>query len=104
MLENTNEITTKHDERAVDEQIAELRNEIDDIVDTIKNFNVDGVKRKIGDIYQGAKNRGSESYYDAKDKLGDLQEQLCEEVKAKPMQSVAIAAGIGFLLGVICRR
>ncbi|WP_440136113.1 glycine zipper domain-containing protein, partial [Escherichia coli] len=33
-----------------------------------------------------------------------LQEQLCEEVKAKPMQSVAIAAGIGFLLGVICRR
>lgn len=103
MLENTNEPTVR-DEREVDEQIAELRQEIDDIVDTIKNFNVDGVKRKIGNIYQDAKDRSADSYYEAKDRLDDLQEQLYEEVREKPMQSLAIAAVVGFVLGVICRR
>lgn len=102
MLDETN--IDKHAEREVEEQIAELRDEIENIVDTIKNFNIDGVKSKVSDIYTDAKSRGRESYYEAREKLGDMQEHICEEVRENPMQSISIAIGIGFILGLFCRR
>lgn len=102
MLENNNVDT--YAEREVEEQIAELRKEIENIVETVKNFNIDGVKHKVSDIYSDAKIKGRESYYEAREKLGDMQEHLCEEIREKPMQSVCIAAAVGLVLGLMCRR
>lgn len=85
-------------------QINQLREEIADVTDNIKNYGTENVKDKLSDFYYEAKHKGAESYHDAKDSFYDLQDQLVDEVRRKPIASLAIAAGVGFIAAMLTRR
>ena len=40
----------------------------------------------------------------AQDVAGDVADKTSKAVKGNPLKSVAIAAGVGFLLGLWCKR
>lgn len=92
------------DKELIDRKTNDLHHEIDDIAQKVKSFDIDDIKRRLRSLYKDARIRGAETYYDAKDKLDDWQDQLSDEVRKKPVQSVAIAVGIGFVLGLIIKR
>ena len=60
----------------------------------------DATKEKLGD----AKERASDYYDKGKIKAEQLEEQLVDQIRKKPLQSVLIAAGIGALFGLLITR
>ncbi|WJW79627.1 DUF883 domain-containing protein [Bartonella sp. TP] len=85
-------------------QINQLREEIAEVTDNIKNYGSENVKDKLSDFYYEAKHKGAESYNEARDRFYDLQDHLSEEVRRKPLSSLAIAAGVGFVAALLTRR
>ena len=61
-------------------------------------------KEAVQEKYQRVKERASEKYEEGKEKLHEFEENLTRKVRNAPMQSVLIAAGVGLVLGFICRR
>ncbi|RLQ88217.1 DUF883 family protein [Notoacmeibacter ruber] len=79
----------------VENEIAQLRADVASLTDTIKSLGTSTVR----DIQSRA--------YDKRDELSDQlrvkEEEIKERVRENPMQALGIAAGVGFLVGVIWR-
>ena len=54
--------------------------------------------------YSAARRAAAEGFEQAKAQARDVEEQLTETVREKPITSLAIAAGVGFLFAVLMRR
>ena len=54
--------------------------------------------------YHEFKDRASEKYEDGKEKLQDLEATFEQKVRASPVKSVLIAAGVGLVVGYLWRR
>jgi ElaB/YqjD/DUF883 family membrane-anchored ribosome-binding protein len=76
---------------------------------------LDTVKSDIGEMGHLVKSAASETVGDAKDKAKDfldekreqtreLEDALLSRVRNRPLESVAIAAGVGLVLGFLSRR
>lgn len=74
---------------ALSEQIALLRNDLSGLADTVTGL----AKEQFGDTIEGAQNA-------AADKAGEL----TAAIRSKPMQATAIAAGLGFVVGLLMTR
>lgn len=61
-------------------------------------------KETVQDKFHELKDRASEKYDEGKEKLHELEEGFVRNVRASPMRSVLIAAGVGLALGFLWRR
>lgn len=99
--ENTNEQTD------LEKQVQDLRNDIAAIASTLSDLGsqkLNEAKDRAQTMYENARAQGDEALNDAREKLTQTQDSICACVREKPMMSLAIAAGIGFVIGQILRR
>ncbi len=93
-----------------DRLIADFKTVVSDAEELIK-----ATASQTGERAQAARARIEESLSEARERLATLQDDLIDQSKAaarainrmvhdNPWQSVAVAAGIGFLLGLITDR
>ena len=94
---------------------------MDDISDKASELYKEG-KAKVTDAYKTAKDKAddvsqhvkettSHLYKESKDKINDIhdsvndnKDELVKAIKRKPLQSVLIAGGIGFLLSKLLKK
>jgi ElaB/YqjD/DUF883 family membrane-anchored ribosome-binding protein len=54
--------------------------------------------------YGNARNRANSIYSDASDRAHDYQHEAESYIRENPLQAVAVAVGVGFILGILLRR
>jgi ElaB/YqjD/DUF883 family membrane-anchored ribosome-binding protein len=62
------------------------------------------VTRKAQELGEQGKELASEYYQQGRDQALIWQKQLQQHIREKPLQSLAVAGGIGLLLGLLWRR
>ena len=91
----------------LNEQIATLRRDIVKIADTLSDITAEKVS-EIGesafDKASSAASRGRISLERAGDSVRTLEADATDFVRRKPVRSLAIAAGLGLLVGYLTRR
>lgn len=100
-----NENTTEQSD--LEKQVQDLRNDIAAIASTLSDLGsqkINEAKDRAKSMYESARAQGDEALHDARDKLSQSQDSICACVREKPIASLAIAAGIGFVVGQILRR
>ena len=88
-------------------QIARLKEEIAAIASTLKDIGtekVEGAKQSASGAYDDAVRRGEAAVDDVRRQIHDIEDQLSAAVREKPLTSLAIAAGVGYLLALMARR
>ena len=61
----------------------------------------DELREKARGYYDDARVRGREYYDDAAERFEEAQRYVVERVQERPVQSTAIALGVGFVLGLL---
>ena len=61
-------------------------------------------KEAVQDKFEELKDRAAAKYGEGKEKGQELEESFARRVRAAPMKSVLIAAGVGLALGFLWRR
>ena len=74
---------------AISDQIALLRNELSGLAETVTGLTKEQLSDKLADVQ-----------HVATDKAGEM----TAAIRSNPMQSTAIAAGIGFVIGLLMTR
>jgi ElaB/YqjD/DUF883 family membrane-anchored ribosome-binding protein len=59
------------------------------------------MRERARGYYDTARVRGREYYDDAQERFDEAQRYLTERVQERPMQSTAIALGVGVVLGLL---
>jgi ElaB/YqjD/DUF883 family membrane-anchored ribosome-binding protein len=88
-------------------QIAALKDDIANIAATLAKIGKNSARdatRGAASSYEAAKARGEETFEDLRSQARELEEQLAETVRERPLTTLAVAAGVGFLLAMIARR
>lgn len=91
----------------LEKQLHDLRKDVAAITSTLTELGskkLHDAKGRAQSMYGRARTQGDELLSDARNKLNETQETVCEYVHEKPITSLAIAAGVGFILGQILRR
>ncbi|WP_297323080.1 DUF883 domain-containing protein [uncultured Bartonella sp.] len=97
----------KNLQEQLQDQLEQLKKEVTDIHSTLNNLGsekLSEVRGKAEKLYATARENGEEAISQAKEKIGDVQGQLCHCIREKPIASLAAAAGIGFILALLMRR
>jgi ElaB/YqjD/DUF883 family membrane-anchored ribosome-binding protein len=68
---------------------------------TITGAKGDEVREQARGYYETARERGREYYDDAAERLDEAQRYVVERVQERPLQSTAIALGVGMVLGLL---
>ena len=63
-----------------------------------------GAKRAASEQAEQLRAQGEAAIDTAREKAGDMEDELVARVREKPITSLALAAGVGFLFAVIMRR
>lgn len=61
-------------------------------------------KRAATEKAEQLRAKGEEAISDLRENAGELEEQLVARVREKPITSLAMAAGVGYLLALMMRR
>ena len=88
-------------------QITALKDDIAKISATLAKLGKNTAKdarRSAASSFASAKLRGEETFEDLRSQARELEDQLAETVRENPLSTIAIAAGVGFLLALIARR
>jgi ElaB/YqjD/DUF883 family membrane-anchored ribosome-binding protein len=104
ILSDKNSAPTAED---IEEQIAELRREIASLTRNIAAFGaakVGDYKSDVDRFAADAVSASLDALSSAKDEALSLEESFEEHVRSRPLQSIAIAAGVGFLAALLTRR
>jgi len=91
----------------LEDQITELRREISALTKNIAAFGtakVDDYKAGIDRLASDAMNASLNAFSTAKDEAISLEESFEEQVRARPLQAIGIAVGVGFLAALLTRR
>ncbi|WP_029059264.1 DUF883 family protein [Stappia stellulata] len=93
--------------REIEENIARIRGDIADLAGSLKKYGAG----KSSEYKSRAAAAGDDLSRKSQDALNDLsaelqgyEKALMEEVRRRPLQSLGIAAGIGFLIAALVRR
>lgn len=99
------------DMHEIEVQLKKLRDKADSLTKDIKHMGKEelhALKSKAAHFLGEARNHGGEYMRDAGHKaqaeLHNVQKDLSARIRHKPLISVAIAAGIGFMLALIAGR
>ncbi|WP_343312709.1 DNA gyrase subunit B [Brucella sp. BE17] len=88
-------------------QVEQLREDIAAIAATLGDLGsqtVRDAKRSATQTYQSAYQQGGDIVDELCGKAQDLEAQLVEKVRERPVASLATALGIGYLLALLTRR
>ena len=88
-------------------QVEQLKEDIAAIAATLTNLGsqtVRDAKRSAKDTYRSAYVQGEDVVDDLKNKAQDVEAQLTETIRARPIASLATAVGVGYLLALLSRR
>ena len=88
-------------------QVAALKEDIANIAATLAKIGKNSAKdatRSAANTYETAKVRSEETFEDLRLQARELEDQLTETVRENPLTTIAVAAGVGFLLALIARR
>lgn len=94
-------------EKTLQEQFEQLKKEVSNIHSTLNDLGSEkmaSAKGKAEKLYAAARENGEEAISQAKEKIDDVQSQLCNCIREKPIASLAAAAGVGFILALLMRR
>lgn len=92
---------------SVEGDIAELRAEIAALAKQIAALgekSVHTAKRAAAEGVEQLRSQGEARLADLSEKADDIEAQITQTVRDKPVTSLAIAAGLGFLFALIVRR
>ncbi|RCS23750.1 DUF883 family protein [Phyllobacterium salinisoli] len=96
----SNEIPKDETTGDLQAQIARLKEDIAGLASAMANLGSEKVreaKRGASETYQSARRSGE-------DTVTELRDQLTETAREKPLTTIAVAAGVGFLLALMTRR
>ncbi len=62
---------------------------------------VDATREKLGEGYDQARHYAQDAYATAKDKGGEAFESIESTIRANPLAAIAVAAGVGVVLGLL---
>ncbi|MFS2325200.1 DNA gyrase subunit B [Brucella sp. H1_1004] len=88
-------------------QVEQLKEDIAAIAATLTNLGsqtVRDAKRTAKETYKSAYIQSEDVVGDLKNKAQDVEVQLTETVRARPIASLATAVGVGYLLALLSRR
>jgi len=97
----------KAKEQDLENQISQLQNDIKGIAATLARLSSD----KVSEVRDAAKSealhlqrQGQNVIEEVQDQAGELEQQLKDKIREKPLTAVASAIGIGFVLALLSRR
>lgn len=105
--ENLEEALTDSTTEDLQSQVEQLKEDIAAIAATLANLGsqtVRDAKRTAKETYKSAYVQGEDVVDELKHKAQDVEAQLTETVRARPIASLATAVGIGYLLALLSRR
>jgi len=80
-----------------------LKDKASDMASSLRDMS-GNVKEAAMHQYENARDSASEYYQAGKDKAAEWQDNVEQYVREQPMKAVAIAAGVGVVLGFLWRR
>ena len=101
------EIATSASAGDVQAELENLRRDIAALTQTVASFGTGKLKEASVRASQlGAEAAGVSAQYveSARDSLRSAEQDLEAQIRSKPLQAVAIAAGVGFLAALLSRR
>jgi len=97
--------------REIEKQLQKMREKTQTLSDNLKNMGAEelrALKERTCYFLDEAREHGGEYVREAgkqaQEKLAAAQENLTETVRQKPLTSIAVAAGVGFVLALLARR
>lgn len=97
----------KAKEQDLENQISQLQDDIKGIAATLARLSSD----KVSEVRDAAKSealhlqrQGQNVIEEVQDQAGELEQQLKDKIREKPLTAVASAIGIGFVLALLSRR
>ncbi|NDW07079.1 DUF883 family protein [Jiella pacifica] len=97
---------TQADRASVEEQLSRLREDVSSLSDAVRSLATHGaedVRRQASALRDDVRQRGEAYLRQAQDAASDLEEDVTERIRAEPIKSVLIAAGIGYLYARLFR-
>lgn len=88
-------------------QVEQLKEDIAAIAATLASLGsqtVRDARRSATETYRSAYNQGEDVIDDLRTKAKDVEAQLTETVRERPLASLAAALGVGYLLALLSRR
>lgn len=95
------------DAAAIEEQLARIRSDISELASTIASLGsrrVRGARDQADQRLHELTGAGEEALDELRRQLRMLERDVEARVRDKPLQTLGIAAGVGFLLALIMRR
>jgi ElaB/YqjD/DUF883 family membrane-anchored ribosome-binding protein len=97
----------KNGAQDLEAEIAKLREEMSKLAEQVaktRDTSYSAARRAANEGIEQIKVQGEAAMEDLKANARDVEQQLTETVREKPITSLAIAAGVGFLFAVLMRR
>lgn len=104
LTQGTDTTTSTDDLQA---QIAQLKEDIAGIAETLANLGAQSVrdaKQSAGETYKSAVQQGEDALGDLKNCAQNMEQQLTDTIRERPIASLATAVGIGYLFALLSRR
>lgn len=104
---STSDISSSASTKDIEVQLQQLRDDISSLAKTVAavgNDKANEVKGKARRAANEAADASMQAVDAAREKALDFERDLEKQIRAKPIQSVAIAAGVGFLFALLTRR
>ena len=84
----------------IEAQLTQLRQDISQLAEMIGTFGVE----RVDSYRRKATAMAGDAKHAAKTQISDMEEDLSRRIRQNPLQSVAIAAGVGFVAALLTRR
>ncbi|WP_052726688.1 DUF883 family protein [Devosia epidermidihirudinis] len=94
-------------EQQLEDQISQLQADLKGIASTLAKLSsakVDEVKNVAKSEAANLQRQGQNVIEEVQDQAGELEKQLKDKIREKPLTAVASAIGIGFILALLSRR
>lgn len=94
-------------QRSLEDEINQLRNDVAKLTEQLSRtgkHTYDTARRAATEGVDQLKSQGEAAMGDLRSGAENLEAQLTEAVREKPVTSLAIAAGVGFLFALLSRR
>lgn len=92
---------------SIEDDIAELRAEVAALakqIGALGEKSVNTARRAAAEGVEQLRSQGEAKFAELREKTDDIEAQVTATVREKPITSLAIAAGVGFLFALIARR
>jgi ElaB/YqjD/DUF883 family membrane-anchored ribosome-binding protein len=107
VADTISDATTSSREAQLEAQVSQLQDDLKAITKTLSKLTgekVEEAKDYASAEFRQLKRRGQHMLDDAQDQAGEVEQQLKDTIREKPLTAVATAMGIGFVLALLTRH